>query len=113
MEETTKFICDLQPICKSIFDIMLVAYISSLTAYCDWLFRQGILQGTPGKSLDKWNLVVQHAEEVLSKSHGAELMCQAADFDNTDKMAQNAMNTLKLRYKTPTCCHVVINLSGF
>ncbi len=63
-------------------------------------------------NLDKWNLAVQHAEEALSKSRGAELMRQAADFDNADTMAQNAMNTLKLRYGTPACRHVVINLCG-
>ncbi|KAF8342428.1 hypothetical protein F5887DRAFT_1062352 [Amanita rubescens] len=96
MEKTTQFICDLRPICESIFDIMVVGYISSLTAYRDRSFRQGIKQGEPIKSLDKWNLAVQRAEEALSKSRGAELMRQAAYFDDADTIAQNAINTLKL-----------------
>lgn len=48
-----------------------------------------------------------------AKSRGAELKRQAADFNNADTMAQNAINTLKLRYGTPACCHVVINLCEF
>ena len=92
---------------------MLVAYISSLTAYRDRSFRRGIKQGKPRVSLDEWNFAVQRAEEALSKSRGAELMRQAGDFDNADAMAQNAINTLKLRYGTPPCCHVVINICGF
>ena len=48
-----------------------------------------------------------------SKSCGAELTHQVADFNSADIMAQNAISTLKLRYGTPACCHVVINPNGF
>ena len=92
---------------------MLVAYTSSLTAYRDRSSRRSNKQGKPRKSLDKWNLAIQRAEEALSKSRGAELLRQAGDFDNADTMAQNAINALKFRYETPACCHVVIDICGF
>ncbi|KAH9036502.1 hypothetical protein EDB85DRAFT_1888854 [Lactarius pseudohatsudake] len=53
---THHFICSLRPICKTIFNLLLLAYIASLKAYHD---RDASQQ----KSLDGWDKALKFAEE--------------------------------------------------
>ena len=98
-ETTTPFIRDLRVVCETIFGIMLLAYISSLTAYRDLSAAKSTKEGKPRKSLDKWDDALQSAKEALQKSCNAYVRRQELGVELTNNMADDAIKALKLRYE--------------
>ena len=84
----------LRPICETVFNLLLVAYIASLKMFRD---RSASRHGQQ-KSLDGWDKALKFAEEALEKSQDAKALRQVNWTVNADATTETAFKTLKLRY---------------
>jgi hypothetical protein len=82
----TSFIHSLRPICESVFNLLLLAYIETLKTH-RW-----------SASVDDWDKVTKIAEEALEKSQEAEKLRQYKLIVEADEVAEAALKALKLRY---------------
>jgi hypothetical protein len=87
------FIHSLRPICETIFNVLLVAYIASLKMFRD---KSASRQG-PRKSLDGWDKALKFAEDALEKSQDAEALRRDNLIVDADATTETAFKTLKLR----------------
>ncbi|KAI9441421.1 hypothetical protein H4582DRAFT_2110330 [Lactarius indigo] len=94
-EPTTRlFIHTLRPICETMFNLLLCAYITSLKAFRD----RSTSQHGQRKSLDGWDKALNFAEKALEKSQDAEALRQENSIVDTDATIEAAFKALKLRY---------------
>jgi hypothetical protein len=87
----------MRTICETIFDLLLLGYISSVQAYRDRSASLSIKQSKPRKSLDKWDEAVKLANEALEKFRNAETNRQNQDIAGANKTVQEGLTALKLR----------------
>lgn len=102
------FIRDLQQICEIIFDLLLGAYISSLTAFRDRSQRRAKREGKPRTSLEKWDQALTHAKDALIKFRNAEIKRHGKLIEDANTLVEEAMKDLKLRYDILTVHPIVI-----
>lgn len=88
------FIHSLRPICETIFNLLLVAYIASLKVFRD----RSTSRHEQRKSLDGWDEALKFAEEALEKSQDAEALRRDNLIVDADATTETAFKTLKLRY---------------
>jgi hypothetical protein len=88
------FIHSLRPICETIFNLLLVAYIASLKVFRD----RSASRHEQRKSLDGWDEALKFAEEALEKSQDAEALRRDNLIIDADATTETAFKTLKLRY---------------
>jgi hypothetical protein len=88
------FIHSLRPICETVFNLLLVAYVASLKVFRD----RSASRDEQRKSLDGWDQALKFAEEALEKSRDAEVLRQDNLIVDADAATETAFKTLKLRY---------------
>lgn len=92
-----QFIHSLRPICETIFNLLLVAYIISMKEMRDRsITRQWKVQGR-SLSVDSWDKALEFAEEALGKSQDAEMLRQDNSIDEADSITESALKALELR----------------
>jgi hypothetical protein len=105
-ETPRPFILTLRPICEIIFDLLLRGYISSLNAYRSRSSRKSEKERKPRKSLDKWEEAVKFAEEALKNFQEADAKRHAGLIDESNKITQEALKSLNLRYCFSASAHI-------
>lgn len=88
------FIHSLRPICETVFNLLLVAYITSLKVFRD----RSASQQEQRKSLGGWDKALKFAEDALEKSQDAEALRQDNLIVDADATTETAFKTLNLRY---------------
>jgi len=89
------FIDALRPICEFIFDLMMMAYISSLLAWYMRSVRKSNAEWKLRPSLFKWNQAIKSAQEAQAIFRDAETKRQMQHIDEADALAQQAMESLQ------------------
>ena len=79
----------LRPICEFVFDLMVMAYISSLNAW-------HMAEGKP--SLENWDRAISSAHKAQENFRDAETKRQMQHIDEADALVQQAMESLQDRY---------------
>ena len=87
------FIHSLHPICEILFNLLLIGYITSLKAFCDYTSQHG-----EQEKLDGWDKAIRFAEVALEKSQDAEVLRQNNSIVDADSTTEAAFKALKLRY---------------
>src|ERR1700722_8456905 len=95
------FMADLRPICEIIFDLLVGAYISSLTAFRDRSQRRGNRER-------KWEEALMHAQEAFKKFRDAETQRKCKQIGAANSLVDNAMEALKRRYEICTIRHLML-----
>lgn len=88
------FIHSLRPICETVFNLLLVAYVASLKVFRD----RSPSRNRQRKSLDGWDKALKFAEEALEKSQAAEVLRQDDLIVDADAATEAAFKALRLRY---------------
>ena len=92
-----RFIAELRQICEVIFDLLMSAFVSSLTAFQQRSERKGKKDQKPRKSLGKLEDALKHAKDALEKFRDAEGKCKGQLIDDANAAAEEAMKALKQR----------------
>jgi hypothetical protein len=85
------FIHSLRPICETVFNLLLVAYIASLKVFRD---RSASRHGQR-KSLDGWDKALKFAEGALEKSQDAEALRRGNSIVDADATTESLKQPLK------------------
>jgi len=89
------FILDLRLACETVFDTMLCAYISGLTAYHGRSKVRGEKQGSKRPSFDKWDEALKSAQDALMICRTAESQRRNGDLDSADASVQEGICALQ------------------
>jgi hypothetical protein len=87
--ERISFIRSLRPICETVFNLFLLAYVEALNT------RRSV---SSAESVDYWDKATKIAEEALEKSQDAEKLRQNNLIVEADEVADAALKALQLRY---------------
>jgi hypothetical protein len=96
------FIHSLRPICETVFNMFLLAYIEALKT------RRSV---SSAESVDDWDKAIKITEEALEKSQDAEKLRQNNLIAEADELADAALKGLKLRYFVTDPLQLEFNLS--
>jgi hypothetical protein len=91
------FVLSLRPICETIFNFFLVAYVAALKVYRDHAVAHPAQRGW-FVSTAPWEETLKFAEEALEQSLDAEIHRQENAIIAADVTATTALKALKLRY---------------
>jgi hypothetical protein len=100
---------DLRAVCETVFDLMLVAYVSSLEASRNRSANRGVKEGKPGKSLEKWEEAIKSGNEALTMCRDAEMKRQANDIKAANVTVKEGVEALRLRCNISTCSRIETN----
>jgi hypothetical protein len=107
------FMADLRRICEIIFDLLVGAYISSLTSFRDRSQRRGNRELKPRKNLEKWDEALKHAKEAFKEFRAAETKREGKHIEEANSLVEDAMKALKLRYEICTMRHLMLRYRMF
>ena len=102
MESSTPFIVSLRRACETVFDTMMCAYISGLTAYRGQSKAREQKEGSTRPSFDKWDQAVKSAQHALEKFREAESHRQKGALDSADESVNEGICALQKRYLLST-----------
>lgn len=97
-ESSLPFILQLRCICETIFDAMLSAYISALTAYRERSVSTGEREGVKRPSLDGWDRALMLAEDALETFRKAETQRKNGRVEFADMSVMEGLRLLHERY---------------
>ena len=95
---TQPFIRSLRQVSEIIFDVLLVAYSSSLTAYRSRSISEAAATGKPRKSLGGWEEAFDEANIAQQMFRGGENEREAGHIQEANAHSLEAMRRLTLRY---------------
>jgi hypothetical protein len=92
------FIRDLRLICETIFDLLLVSYVASLSAFWERSYNRGAKAGKLMCSLSSWDDTIDYANEALRLFRDAESQREAKLIALANGTAREALDNLGRRY---------------